>query len=401
MNRKLLFLLGLLAGTGGMLPAQAQSLSDALVQAWARHPTAATMPAREDEVAARREASASLLPGAPSVSLSNLNDRYHRDVGRNEWEVEMAVPLWLPGQWSAREAEAESAGSEFAARRLALRLQVAGEVREAWWAVASARAAEQLAKQRLASAQQLERDVQRRFKLGDLSRVDANLARSELLASEAEMLEAQAGLLAAEQSYAQLTGVAPPALLQAEAPADTIPAPETHPGLLAVAANAQLARSRLKVADESRRDSPELAFRVMRERGSVDESYSNAVGFKITIPFSSGPRVRHENAAARAELSQADAELAQAKLKMQQQLDKAGRELASAERQLVMASERKALAADNLRLAEKSFALGESDLASLLRIRTAAFEAEALYRRQTIGQSAAQSRLKQAMGVLP
>ena len=155
------------------------------------------------------------------------------------------------------------------------------------------------------------------------------------------------------------------------------------------------------MAEETRRDAPEFAVRVVRERGDFSEPYANLVGVKLTIPFSSGPRVRQESAAARAETSQADAELALARHRLQLDVDRARLDLAAAERQLAMARERRELAADNLGLTEKSFALGETDLTTLLRVRAGAFEAEAFLNRQQVARAAAQSRLKQVLGVLP
>ena len=391
----------LLAGLAIAWPAYAQSLGEALEQAWARHPQAAAVSAREDEARARADVAAGITPGPASMSLSSLNDRLNKNRGKQEWEVEMAVPLWLPGQQAARAAEAESAVAEVAARRAALHLQVAGEVREAWWTVAAARNARDLAKRRAATAGALEADVLRRFKAGDLARIDANLAQGERLAAEAEAIEAEAALLAAEQAWRNLTGTAAPAALAEEGAAAAREPAEDHPQLAAVAAASRMARSRLRVVEETRRDAPEFAVRVVRERGEFAEPYASTVGVKLTIPFSSGPRVRQENAAARAEASQADAELALARLRLQLDAEKARLDLDAAERQFAMASVRRELTADNLRLAEKAFSLGESDLTTLLRVRAGAFEAEAFLNRQQVARAAAQSRLKQVMGVLP
>lgn len=391
----------LLAGLAIAWPAHAQTLGDALERAWARHPQAAAVSAREDEARARAEVAAGFTPGPPALSLSSLNDRLNRNRGKQEWEAEMAVPLWLPGQQGAREAEAESALAEFTARSKALRLQLAGEVREAWWNLAAARQARDLAKRRAATARALEADVLRRVKVGELARIDANLAQGERLTAEAEAIEAEAALLAAEQAWRNLTGTAAPAALAEEGEAAVREPAEDHPQLAAVAAAARTARNRLRVAEESRRDAPEIAVRVVRERGDFSESYANTVGVKLTIPFSSGPRVRQENATARAEVLQADAELALARHKLQLDADKARRDVTAAESQLVMARERRALAADSLRLTEKSFALGEADLATLLRMRSGAFEAETFHDRRKVAHAAAQSRLKQALGVLP
>lgn len=401
MNRTILLTCGLIFGLIFTLPAQAQSLADALEQAWSRYPLAAAGAAREAEAQARAEAAAGMTPGPASVSLSNLNDRVGRNLGKQEWEIEMAVPLWLPGQKAARQAEASSAQSEVAARRRALRWQIAGEVRDAWWAVAAARNTHALAQHRIVTARELESDVLRRFKVGELARIDANLVQAESLAAAADLADAEAVLLQAEHNYRSLTGTPAPAVLAAE---DTVAAGEPregHPQLAAVAAAAQLARAKLKAAAENRREAPELAVRMARDRSDFSEPYSNAVGVKLTIPFSFGPRVRQENSAARAELEQADAELALAKLKLELDTERARRDMETAERQLAMARQRRELTADNLRLAKKSFTLGESDLPTLLRARTAAFEADALLNRQQVALAASQSRANQILGVLP
>jgi len=81
--------------------------------------------------------------------------------------------------------------------------------------------------------------------------------------------------------------------------------------------------------------------------------------------------------------------------------DRARRALVAADRQLAMAQERRSLSAENLRLTEKAFALGESDLATLLRIRATAYDAEGFHERQRLDRAAAISRLNQALGVLP
>ena len=397
MNKAIALIVGFLLA----LPAHAETLAAAVEQAWLRHPQAAAIVAREAEARARAEVAAGTTPGPASMSLSSLNDRLNRNHGKQEWEVELATPLWLPGQKAARAAEAESAVGEVAARRASLRLQIAGEVREAWWAVAGARNARELAGRRSATAGALEADVLRRFKAGDLARVDANLVQNERLAAEAELLEAEGALRQAEQGYRGLTGDAAPAAMVAENAPALGDSKGDHPQLVALAAAAQLAHARLKLAQETRRDAPELALRMVRERGEFGEPYANTVGVKLTIPFSSGARVRQENAAARAEASQADAELALARQKLDLDAQRSRLDFDIALRQLAMAEERRALTADNLRLAEKSFSLGESDLTALLRARGNAFEAEVFSNRQQVARAAAQSRLKQALGVLP
>lgn len=388
-------------------PSASTGLARALEQAWRLHPQAAGLDAREAEARAAQEVAAGLTPEPPSVAIGSLNDRYNRNLGRQEWEVELAAPLWLPGQRAAREAEAASRVEEAAAKRAALRWGLAGELREAWWSLAAARNVNALAIRRLATAQALEADVRRRYTVGELSRIDANLAQAEVLAASAEQAETETALLQAEQALRTLTGTVAPQDVGEEVPTTLrrsgglLSMPDAHPSLVAAAAATRGARARVTVADESRRAAPELALRVVRERGDFAEPYANTVGIRLKIPFSSGPLVRRETSAAKADADQADAEMVRAQTRIQLEAERADRALASSERQFLMAQERRQLSAENLRLSEKAFSLGESDLATLLRIRAAAFDAEAFLDRQRVARAAAISRLNQALGVLP
>jgi cobalt-zinc-cadmium efflux system outer membrane protein len=189
-----------------------------------------------------------------------------------------------------------------------------------------------------------------------------------------------------------------------EAPATKAAQRETtadHPRLKAAAAAAQVARDRVRLADESRRAAPEAALRVVRERGSLAEPYANTIGVKLKIPFSSTPQVQRERSSAQADADQAEAEMQRIQTQVRLDAERAQRSLHTAERQVAMAQERRTLAAENLRLAEKAFGLGESDLTALLRIRAAAFDADAFHERQRVARAAAVSRLNQALGVLP
>jgi cobalt-zinc-cadmium efflux system outer membrane protein len=198
-----------------------------------------------------------------------------------------------------------------------------------------------------------------------------------------------------------LTGRPVPETLSEEA---TTPARERaadHPLLAAAAATARLARSRLQLAEASRRAAPEIALRVVRARDDFAQPYANSVGVKLTIPFSSEPRVREESAQARAEVQRAEAELALVRARLQLDLAKARSELDAAERRLALAQTRQRLAEENLALAEKAFALGEMDLPTLLRIRASAFEAEGALGQERVALAAARSQFNQIIGVLP
>lgn len=387
------------------LPARAAApsavLAEALEQAWRIHPEAGALSARQAAAEAGGRVSDSLIAGPAALSFGVLDDRLGGDRGRREWEVEVSAPLWLPGQRAARGVEAEAALAETALHGAALRLRLAGELRLAAWQWAAARAGRDLAERRLAGARTLEADVQRRYQAGDLARVDANLAANERLAAAAELHQASAALAEAELDWRRLTGAAAPEALTPEDAAQAAPEADAHPELRALSGVARLAQARLTLARQTRREPPELALRLVRERADADDAYASAVGLKLNLPLSSAARVQHDEALARAELSLADAEVRRLRARIAGDVEAAGRRLEAAERRLAIASERQALIADNLALAEKAFALGESDLPALLRNRALVLEVEANLTGARIERAAAVSRLLQAKGVLP
>lgn len=385
----------------GITAVRAQGLSDAFERAWARYPLASSLEARDAEARARAEVAAGMTPGPAAASLSALSDRLNRNRGAEKWEIEVGVPLWLPGQQAARQAHARSAVADVNAQEAALRLLVARDVRATWWALAAARNARDLALRRVTTARTLESDVLRRFEAGELARTDANLARNERLAAEAEAVDAQTAVLGAEAKYRTLTGIEPPSVLTAENRAPGAASLLNHPERHAAATAADLARAALLVATRSDREAPKLAVRMERDRGDGAEPFSNAIGLKVTIPFSSGAQVRQQTAAALADASRADAALALTDARLAIEVERARAALEAAERQLATAQRRRELTAENLQLIERSFALGESDLTTLLRVRATALEAEALVARQLVASDAARSQLYQALGVLP
>jgi len=402
------------AGFAISLPGQAvdtstpvSSIQIATEFAWKRHPEAAALDARDAEARAAQELAAKITPEPGSVSISSRNDRLNRNLGQQEYEIEMATPLWLPGQKLAHEIEATARVTEAGARRAALRWEVAGEVREAWWNLASARNGNALAVRRLESARALEMDVQRRYKVGDLSRIDANLAQTEMHTAQADLLESEAALTQAEQVFLLLTGKSAPDSLDTEkltvqiSPKQLADTPMSHPLVAKAYSALASARARAKVAWQSQRAAPELALRMVRERGAGEPNYSNSVGIRLKIPFSSGAQIRQANAAAQAEMIQAEYEMQQVRNKVQLTLDQLLRLQKSVGQQVTIAQQSREFAQENLQLAEKAFRLGESDLTTLLRMRAAAFNAESLLDRQRLNQATVISRLNQALGALP
>lgn len=386
----------------GLLPAVAAAggLRDALERAWERDTEARALEAREAELQARDSAAGSLLPAPPAVAVTHRTDQWNNDLGRREWEADIDLPLWLPGQQRARLGQAGAERGEWQAALAERRLALAGELRRLVWAVALADSQARLARQRLVTAQALERDVGRRVQAGDLAHADLLLARNETLTTQSAVLGHAAALAQALERYRAFTGdSAPPPDRDEPAPAAT--APDTHPRLEAARTAIAAAQAKARVVRESPRDPPELQLVTGSERDAFGESYRQRIGIRLRLPFATEARNRPLLTEAETALTRAQAAYRQTQVAVEAEIRQARQALQAALEQSRLAEQQRNLAAEHLRLKQKAFDLGELDLPSLMRVRTLAWEAEAAWAQQTMLAGAARGTLNQALGVLP
>jgi cobalt-zinc-cadmium efflux system outer membrane protein len=381
------------------LPANAQTLRDAVEAAWARQPAARAQSARESELAARRDAANALTPEPPSVGIGYRSDQPFQNEGQRELEAEIALPIWLPGQSARRTAVVDAERGQLEGTLAAAKWKVAGEVREAYWEARIAEVERALASRKVGEAAALAADVARRVKAGDLARVDLNQAQGA--EQSARVAAAEAGLKAfrARQAFEILTGIATvPAV---EETAGAAPALDDHPQLASRQRAAATARGKLAQAAEDRRDPPEFALGMRRERGAFDQPYDNSLILKFKLPFATDARNRPRIAAANAELIEVQAEYGLERARVAAEIGVARRGFEQAQTIRELAATRFALAADTQRLIARAFTLGEIDLVARLRAENDRFDAELGLNRAEAELARAVSRLNQATGVLP
>lgn len=381
-------------------PVYAVSLRAALDQAWEKSPQAQTLEAKRAESDAQGVAANSLLPGAPAIILGHRNDQLSNNAGVREWEAGIALPLWLPGQRDARQRQAKAGRVSLEADILALRLRLAGELREAIWQVRQVEAQIRLDEARAQTAKKLAEDVAKRVRAGELAKTDLNLAQNEWRTAQAAVLQNRNRLLQAQQVYATLTGtsVLPDDIAES---AQSKPLSDDHPLMEEARLAIEVAQAQVRVVSQSRRDNPELELSTRRERGSLNDPYASTVALALRLPLATNARNLPLTSAAQTALTRAQSEYTRARLTLEYQLQQAVQALQAADQLLDLARQQRAAAWENLDLIQKSFSLGESDLFTLLRARTAAFEAEQAHNQQEIAQALSRARLNQAQGVLP
>lgn len=396
-------LLGCLA-LGLMAPAAAASLREAVEQAWANQPEAVAQSARQDELAARQRATEAWTPEPPAVSLAHTTDQLNDDRGRREWEAEVEVPLWLPGQRAKQQATITAEAASYTEAVSAAKWRVAGEVREAYWDARLADIERSTAERKLVEAKALSADVERRVNAGDLPKVDLNQARSAEQAARIALTQAETTALQAQQRFKALTGLNVPAESESVADiatADIGAALDQHPSLALARTQAEAARRRLAEVSQNRRDNPSLSLALGRERSEMNSPVESSVRIGLRVPFASASRNQPRMTAAAAELAEAEARFNLERRRLTADLEAARLAWSSAQRAVTLAEERRQLASQSYEWLAKAFRLGELDLISRLRAENERFDAELAVNRAHLEAERAASRLNHALGVLP
>ncbi len=375
------------------------TLREALDKAWERAVQARVAESRNAEADASRVVANSWFADPPSIGLSEKSDRFNSNRGVRERELDLSLPLWLPGQRAARETFASSDAADAEAGLAAARLALAGDLRSAVWNLAAVQAEVDIASERLATAEKLEADVVRRQKAGDLARTDLLLTQEETLTAKGALTEARTRQQQALGRLRALTGLdnMPSAIDETVAAG----AAGSHPRAVFAQAAVDRARANMLVTQEDRRDPPELSIGVVQSRDDSAAPSYNSVRIGIRIPFGTDARNAPRLAAANSILIKAEVELRQTLTEIEIEQRDAQAALENAESAYRFAQSRAALADERLSWQEKAFSLGELSLAEFMRMRATANEARLEQLRTRYALGAARAQLNQAKGLLP
>ncbi|CUB01384.1 TolC family protein [Comamonas thiooxydans] len=381
---------------------QKTTLATAVEAAWSRAVASAEAAGISRQATAEKKASSALWAAPPSVELSHRNDRLQSNNGVRETEVALAVPLWLPGQKSAKQQAADSLSSLSQLSEAEGKLRVAEVVRELHWQIAELQASQSLSKQQTSTFAAIASDVDKRVKAGDLARADALAAKGELLSAQAAQSQAETQLEAAKRQWTALTGLAqtPDATFaSAESPSPRQLA--EHPELLRAEQQVDLARKRLDLVAKSNRSAPELITKLRQDMPGHGQGSAYSLGLAVRIPFGTDDRNAPLQAAALTELevAQSKEQVLRAQLSARMESAKAAAE--ASQLQLQTEREKASLLNERAKLIRTSFNTGETSLPELLRAAIAAAQADYSAARQEAAFGLARARLQQAYGQLP
>ena len=393
----------LLALTNPAQAAAPSTLAQALDAAWQRTQAGAAAQGQQLRARAEQQAANNWLAAPPALTFSQRDDRWQGKHGTQEREVGIVLPLRLPGQRASNQAAAQAELGRAEMTLTVDRLQLAGQLRELAWSLASLQAESQSAQTQSSYLQALSLDVERRVSSGDLAPSDGLAAQGERLAAAAEALAAAQRLQAERLRWTSLTGLAADDVDASEVrrAGNAAFSAESHPALALAAQAVELARRQAEVAFGNRSDAPELNVGYRSDRSEFGQPSQGSMLIGLRLPLGNDARNKPLQAAAQSALDSALAEQTRLRLTLAAEQAAAVGAVQAAMAQIELQRQRASLLHKRRDLIEKSFQAGQSALPDLLLAGHSAAQADVDLARQTAALGAAQARLLQSEGVLP
>jgi cobalt-zinc-cadmium efflux system outer membrane protein len=377
------------------------TLHDVVEKTYQRNPRIEAMQARLKHVKAQNNSTQSLWASDPAFNVSHYNDVLTDSDGLREFEVGMQLPLWLPGQRAARQKTIEQERSIVNASEPALKLEIAGIIRELLWNIALTKNRMTVAEQEWDIVKKLEQDVNKRVELGDLAQSDMILAQQESLSKEAAYRIAEQEFRHAQHRYDMITGLQTLPANYEEVVTDDLSISFEHPALKESQqqVNHSVAQRDQVILEKS--GNPTLFVGTRHEQGPTDNGYDNAIGLSLSMPFGLTAYTEPKVTAAEVELSEYRSQMELLHRDLNIAVQDADRELSATIDQYDFARRQNELSKRNLALSRKAFSLGETGLIELIRIQAQAFAAERNMHQKYLEVGLHKARLNQAKGIIP
>lgn len=374
----------------------AATVAEATARAVAGLPDLAAADTSRAQIAAQRRSARGPFVGPPVVS----GDLAIGSDGFSEQEAGVSAGFRWPGEGRAARLAADRGRALVDATLDDARLRVAGEVRSAWWALASAQAVLAVERQQTELADQEVAAITRLVSAGVQARRDLLLAQAERSAIKARFSAAENDLVGARAAFEALSGEAP-VQFPPERPVTDAAVVDAHPAVRAALARAAAAEARVAALRFGNRPRIEGKVGVRRERNDARGGFENALLVGVGVPIGRNYAAAAETAGAQSEALRATAEAARVRTRLVAERRAGERRFALARRAVNEVEARRGSLADALELTERGRREGEIGYLEVLRARQTVAQATRDLAVARVAALAAISTYNQAQGVLP
>lgn len=373
----------------------AADLADWVNKIAAEQPQALQNHASQQLSQAQRRQAERWFPQGAEWRVSHENDAMTGSEGANNWELGIGFSLWA---WGQREAQQDLADSYQQAQQdyqTLLKLDIAGVLRQAGWALRETQVEVEMAQREWQVWLQLQQAVEQAVKSGDRPPLDAQLAKQAALQAQQTLIKAQFSQRQAQQQLA-IWGIEQPLADLAEklSSADW----QQHPALRWQQHLVNQAQAERQIVRSQLSGQPSLSVAAKQEQTN-QMAANTALVVELTLPFGQGnqlelAKANHAQAEQQVSLAKLHRQLHQAWLQAQMQYE-------LSQQQQTLLAQQVELNKSALIMAQRAYQAGETSLSELLRVQqqTLANQREAALAQVAVAKNLA--LLNQALGVLP
>ena len=371
-------------------------------QALVHAPQALSGEARQAQADDYKAFGKSWLAGRPSLNLSFIDDRARSNVGLQEQEYGLQLPLWRLGEKASAEVLGNLYQGQAAIWTDWFRWEVAGTLRSVLADIEAAETLMVIEQAAQARADELHALTQRMFELGELSRLDVMQAETLALEHMKKVLDAEAGMIDAEREYSVFTGLDErPAAGHREELTTLVEPVENHPLLMLLASQVSVADAGIRQSEINAKGNPQLTIGTRRERPDQFQPYIDSVGISLNIPIGGKSIVSARTSAARMQKTDAEVALLNAGRLLERDIHEAEHGLFVTREALPLTRQRHALASENSALARTALEAGELNLIQVIGVLQQEIEAERELRMLELQEQRQIALYNHLIGVMP
>lgn len=364
-----------------------------------KYPDALWLKALEDEVLALKARSQSLFSEA---AILNLAFQEATSGTLHYGDAKVQVSLWNVGQKRAESLVAKYAANNALDQVDAIKLKIAGLVRNSLWDITLANLSYEQSQIELAMTKQLFAKVQRRVALGDLPRSDELLAKTEVLQKKSALTMAEAELMHARKRYTTITQTTKIPATYLEKLCNLTTVKQNHAALVAVNAQIERKHAELNATRLVGSGQTQLAIGINIDEGNDPRSNkTESFNIGVNVPFGGSAHLAPQLAMINVELNKLLADREQLIRELEQAHHEAEHNLEVNRVEMGIADELKRTAEEHLKMTQLSFSVGEIDLIDLLKIQTRTQQAVLNAKQRSVMIQRDIALYNQAVGVLP
>lgn len=350
------------------------SLAEVIDLTYQNHPENIIIKSRKDEALALSEQSNQWFADAPRLNIRYEDDLPTDDIGSREFETSLELPLWNWGQKSQLKNLAAQSDQSMQWIKSALKLKIAGQIRNALWDIRKKELRYQHAQTISQISKTLREKIKRRVELGDLAHTDLLLASSHQLAKETALIKAEAELMHSRQDYLSLTQIdkMPAQFIEGKSPIEIIN--DSHPELTLINALINRKKAEMNLVESEGSGQSSVSIGGKSEKGGENEDDIERLSLEISIPFGGSAHLQPKIAKKNIELSELMALRLKTHRHLQKKLHEASHDLKVINAELAIADRLKQIAEKHLGISRLSFSAGEINLIDLLTIQARTFD---------------------------